>query len=176
MNCTRCGVETKNPKFCSRSCSNGYHNSVRPKRTRRVGLEPWLPKGQSRPCGLPSCSGSASGMARFCSQSCAATAKRLEKVRRWLEGDASEVTCDRGLVAWARRWLLDGAECAREVCGWSERHPVDGLPLVQVDHCDGDAMNNSRENLRVLCPNHHAMTPHYGARNKNGTRAKRRGS
>lgn len=26
------------------------------------------------------------------------------------------------------------------------------------------------ENLQVLCPNHHAMTEHFGSRNKNSTR------
>ena len=35
---------------------------------------------------------------------------------------------------------------------------------------DGDATNNREENLQVLCPNHHAMTEHFGSRNKNSTR------
>lgn len=32
MNCTNCGKETDNPKFCSRSCSATYTNKLNPKR------------------------------------------------------------------------------------------------------------------------------------------------
>lgn len=32
MNCLQCQCETKNPKFCSRSCSAKYTNTINPKR------------------------------------------------------------------------------------------------------------------------------------------------
>jgi len=34
MKCLRCGNETSNPKFCSRSCSATYNNKLYPKRTK----------------------------------------------------------------------------------------------------------------------------------------------
>lgn len=34
INCLKCGNETRNPKFCSISCSVSYHNSKKPKRER----------------------------------------------------------------------------------------------------------------------------------------------
>lgn len=34
MNCLNCSTETKNPKFCSSSCSASYNNHTKPKRTR----------------------------------------------------------------------------------------------------------------------------------------------
>jgi len=34
MQCLNCGVNTENPKFCSRSCSVSYNNTINPKRTR----------------------------------------------------------------------------------------------------------------------------------------------
>ena len=39
-----------------------------------------------------------------------------------------------------------------------------------VDHIDGDAKNNKPDNLRILCPNCHAMTSTFGNRNKNSSR------
>jgi hypothetical protein len=38
------------------------------------------------------------------------------------------------------------------------------IPL-ELDHIDGDRENNCVENLRLLCPNCHALTPTYRARN-----------
>lgn len=59
-----------------------------------------------------------------------------------------------GLSAHIRRYLLEKAN----------------LSILQIHHIDGDATNNKEENLQVLCPNHHAMTEHFGSRNKNSTR------
>lgn len=39
------------------------------------------------------------------------------------------------------------------------------IPL-ELDHIDGNPNNNSLTNLRLLCPNCHAMTPTYRGKNK----------
>ena len=36
---------------------------------------------------------------------------------------------------------------------------------MELDHVDGDRENNSLDNLRLICPNCHAMTPRYGGKN-----------
>jgi hypothetical protein len=41
-----------------------------------------------------------------------------------------------------------------------------GRPVpLELDHVDGDRTNNRLENLRLLCPNCHALTPTYRGRN-----------
>lgn len=53
-----------------------------------------------------------------------------------------------------------------------------GQPIaIELDHIDGDADNNTEENLRLICPNSHAQTESYKGANagKGSTRqAKRR--
>src|SRR5258706_4822472 len=53
------------------------------------------------------------------------------------------------------------AECSD--CGLSAWRGS-SIPL-ELDHRDGDRNNNELSNLRLLCPNCHAMTPTYRGRN-----------
>jgi 5-methylcytosine-specific restriction endonuclease McrA len=41
-----------------------------------------------------------------------------------------------------------------------------GLPIpLELDHINGDSSNNNLDNLRLLCPNCHALTPTYRGKN-----------
>lgn len=50
-----------------------------------------------------------------------------------------------------------------------------GKPVpLDVDHIDGNHKNNSEDNLRLICPNCHALTATYKSRNRGNGRAFRR--
>lgn len=48
-----------------------------------------------------------------------------------------------------------------------------GIPIsLELEHKDGDRTNHSRENLTILCPNCHAQTKFYRAKNMKSYRDK----
>ena len=59
-------------------------------------------------------------------------------------------------------------------CGWSERNPITKKVPIQMEHIDGNSENNSIENLELLCPNCHSLTPTFGALNKGRGRKNRK--
>ena len=54
-----------------------------------------------------------------------------------------------------KRFLLEkfGEKCC--LCGWNKLHPVTNKVPLEVNHINGDSLNNSESNLQLLCPNCH---------------------
>lgn len=60
-----------------------------------------------------------------------------------------------------------GGVCA--ICKCRPEH--NGKPLVFIlDHIDGHASNNKRDNLRMICPNCDSQLDTYKSKNKHGDR------
>jgi hypothetical protein len=103
---------------------------------------------------------------KFCSNQCQADFTYRQWVADWLAGAVSGIRAGVTTSKYIRRYLrqTQGERCL--VCGWAEINPYTGSIPLHIDHIDGDYKNNRPENLRFLCPNHHALTSTYGALNR----------
>lgn len=157
-------IDSRNTRkvFCSRSCAARHNN-------RKRGREP---KTNCKRCGLPARN-------KFCSRECSAKIIRERKIQSWLDGEW-DGSASHGLSNSIRAYMIElaGNRCTSPTCavpgGFSEMNPVTNRVPLEVDHLDGNCYNNTKENLMVVCPNCHALTPTYRALNKNSGRAYRR--
>lgn len=111
---------------------------------------------------------------KYCSFACQWGKQYKENIDKWKDGELSGLDKNEGLCVWLRKYILDKYNSKCSQCGWSEINQANGKIPVQIDHIDGDYTNNKEENLRVLCPNCHSLTPTYGALNLGKGRKMRR--
>ena len=74
-----------------------------------------------------------------------------------------------------KRYLIlrQGERC--QCCGWAQRHAKTGKAPIEIEHIDGMWENNRFDNLTLLCPNCHSLTPTFRGLNRGRGRAHRRG-
>ena len=124
---------------------------------------------------------------QFCSQSCAATYNNLKRPKKdrpskenqlraanvnfekWLNGE-NYVIRGFNIPRLVRRYLLNIHNNKCQCCGWGGPHPITGNIPLSIHHIDGDCTNNRINNLQLLCPNCHSLTPNFGNLNKNSKR------
>jgi hypothetical protein len=93
-------------------------------------------------------------------------------IQQWISGAVSG-TIVGGVSGYIKRYLLKafGERCS--LCGWDERNPVTMKVPLEIDHIDGNYQNSALENLRLICPNCHALTPTFRGLNRGKGRGKK---
>lgn len=97
---------------------------------------------------------------KYCSQKCGVLFKTKKLRIDWLADPANGSNAHGALRPVCRTILLEDNQYKCSKCGWSEISANSTIPL-EVDHIDGNWKNNSYDNLRVLCPNCHSLTPNW---------------
>jgi predicted nucleic acid-binding Zn ribbon protein len=162
--CLVCGNKINRGKFCNSSCAAKYNKNRKGTGVVRICI-----------CGKKVKS-------KYCSMKCKNNKEYNDFIEKWIRGD---INGDKGIGTVSnhiRRWLLVRAEnkCEGKMddgsrCGWSRINPRTGLVPLTIHHDGGNWENNRPENLKVLCPCCHSLTPTYGNANKGKGRIGRKG-
>ena len=105
---------------------------------------------------------------KFCSNKCQGEFSHKKAYKLFLEGDESIMRGNYNPKPF-KDFILEeqGDVCA--ICGippiWNEKSLV-----FILDHIDGNAANNRRDNLRCICPNCDSQLDTYKSKNKNSKR------
>ena|ERR1700674_4202744 len=111
----------------------------------------------------------------FCSQSCSSQNIITTRINKWLSGEWDG--CDNGKLkntsTVIRTYLLEKANYKCSKCSWSEVNLTSKKIPLTLEHKDGNHLNNKPNNLEILCPNCHSLTPTYGGLNRGNGRQNR---
>ena len=156
-NCSKefSGFKKNKRKFCSHTCAAQYNNKKRPKRNK---LKYCLFCGKLLN----------THQYKFCSSTCSGKYHTQLIFNKIENGDTTfyPFTYKKYLI------FKYGEKCMK--CGWHEINPTTSLIPIQLEHKDGNSENHNLNNLELLCPNCHSLTPTFGALNKGNGREKRR--
>lgn len=184
--CLNCGKELNGKhqmKFCSKSCSVKFNNknrvlseetkhkiseSLRKKEKTLQSEKKNKTIKQIKKCILCGKDILTKHGKLFCSVECQHKFRHLESYKDFIENN--EKYCNGGYTPKSfKDFFLEEQEGKCALCGCEPYH--NDKPLVFIlDHIDGDASNNKRENLRLVCPNCDSQLDTYKSKNKNSTR------
>ena len=117
-------------------------------------------------CATPECNKEVGGSrSKYCTRQCSANHRGILARDGWLiDGN----TPGPGVMKKHLKSILDECWCCG-ISDWNDK------PLVlELEHKDGNADNNSVENIELLCPNCHSQTSTYKNRNNGNGRVARR--
>lgn len=176
-NCLYCGKEIpteglkpseyKQKKFCNHSCAALYNNKLA-----KISCDDKHESKITKQC--LNCGITISRYNMYCSNKCQNDYKQKTWETKWFAGEVSgnknSVWID--VSQRVRNYLFNKYDNKCSRCGWGEINPYTRTIPLEVEHIDGNPYNTTPENVTLLCPNCHSLTPTYRGANRGNGRPK----
>ena len=145
-------------KYCSESCASTINNKKRKKKGKKCKNCKNYFENQNE---------------IYCSKKCELSNKENFYFNKIENGDLDDINYNTG-ERWVKRYLIYkyGEKCMK--CGWNEVHKITKKVPIQLNHINGNSDNNNLNNVELLCPNCHSLTPNFGSLNLGNGRSKRK--
>ena len=111
---------------------------------------------------------------KYCCQQCQLDYQHKQYIEKWKSEQESGLKGKYDVSNHIRKYLFEKNNNSCQKCGWNKINPITGNVPLQIHHIDGNCLNNSENNLELLCPNCHSLTENFGSRNDNCTRIDKR--
>ena len=111
---------------------------------------------------------------KFCSNKCQKEYEYKEYIKKWRNNEVTGLRGAYQISMYIKTYLFKKYKNKCAKCGWGEINKFTKNIPLEVEHIDGNYMNNNEENLILLCPNCHSLTSTYKGANLNYGRKQRR--
>lgn len=120
------------------------------------------------------CNKSISNRKKFCNNKCQKEYQYKQYIDKWKRNEENGLRGEYQISMHIKTYLFKKYENKCEKCGWGEVNPYTKNIPLEVEHIDGNYLNNNEENLILLCPNCHSLTQTYKGANLNHGRKQRK--
>ncbi len=111
---------------------------------------------------------------RYCNNLCQKEFEHKVYIIKWKLGVENGLRGKYQLSNHIKKYLFDKYNNKCVLCGWSKKNPYSETIPLEIEHIDGNYLNNDEENLVLLCPNCHSLTSTYKGANKGNGRKDRK--
>lgn len=144
-----------------------------PVRSKNSGKEP-VNKGTGKVNYCLNCGKEITPKHKYCDLNCQHEFEYKQYINNWKNGKESGLKGEYGVSSYIKRYLFNKYNSSCQCCGWNKRNEhTKNIPL-EIHHIDGNYLNNSEENLQLLCPNCHSLTETYKNHNKDGRKGRKK--
>ena len=110
---------------------------------------------------------------KFCSIQCQKEYEYKNYIDKWKQGKVDGLRGKYQISMYIRTYIMKKYDNKCTKCGWSQINPYTNNIPLEIEHVDGNYLNNTEENLILLCPNCHSLTSTYKGANLNHGRRER---
>ena len=116
-----------------------------------------------------------SSRGKYCNNICQQNYQYSIYISNWKKGNKDGLKGRYQISNHIRRYLLEKYDYKCSICGWGEINKYTNTIPLEIEHKDGNYLNNQESNLIILCPNCHSLTATYkGANVGNGRKDRKK--